>query len=204
VSEIRIYIEGGGDSKDTKAFLRQGMSAFLSDLVSEAREKRLKWNLVVCGGRNATFDAFQTSVKQNPGAFNVLLVDSECPVQNAPWVHLHARDHWECPLGVTEDHCQLMVQTMEAWFIADLDTLAQFYGAGFYANSIPKNPDVEQIPKSQLEPSLKAATRNTKKGEYRKIHHAARLLELINAEKVRTSSHHCNRLFEVIRSKLNE
>ncbi len=78
-----------------------------------------------------------------------------------------------------------MAQAMEAWLIADIETLSAFYGAGFYRNSIPANPDVEQINKNQLEPSLRAATRDTQKGEYRKIRHAHRLLEIIDVGIVR-------------------
>ena len=31
VKEIRVYIEGGGDGKNTKALIRQGFSGFLQD-----------------------------------------------------------------------------------------------------------------------------------------------------------------------------
>jgi hypothetical protein len=197
VSEIRLYVEGGGDSKDTKAFLRQGFRAFLTDLVSVARAKGIRWQIVMCGARNATFDAFNTSVRQNPKAFNVLVVDAEQEVHATPWAHLQARDHWD-PRGTSDEHCHLMTQAMEAWLIADVDALERFYGPGFNRNSIPNRPDIEQVPKANLEPSLKAATRNTQKGEYRKIHHASRLLAILDTALVRRSSRYCDRLFEVL------
>jgi len=201
VGEVRIYIEGGGDSKDTKAFLRQGFSVFLSSLVSIARSKHIRWQLVTCGPRNAAFDAFNTSVRQNPQAFNVLLVDAEAEVRATPWDHLRARDQWNP--GLSDDHCYLMTQAMEAWLIADIGALVNFYGAGFNRNSLPGALDVEQIPKPQLEPSLKAATRNTQKGEYKKIHHASRLLAIIDPAIVRRASTHCGRLFTVLASKMD-
>lgn len=92
---------------------------------------------------------------------------------------------------------------MEAWFIADIDTLKKFYGQGFKEDSIPKNPNVEQIDKDALEPSLKAATRNTTKGEYQKIQHASQLLGL-DVTKVRTASRHCERLFTTLAEIINE
>ena len=46
--EIRIYIEGGGDYKDTKRTLRQGFKGSFKDLVL-AREHKVKWNIIVCG-----------------------------------------------------------------------------------------------------------------------------------------------------------
>ena len=203
VSEVRVYVEGGGDSKDTKAFLREGFSAFLKDLVAMARSKRIQWRLVSCGSRHAAFDAFSTSVRQNPKAFNVLLVDSEAPVTTTPWAHLRARDKWDSG-SLPDDHCHLMVQAMEAWFISDVGALVEFYGAGFYPNSIPSRANVEQVSKVDLESSLKAATRNTQtKGEYRKIHHASKLLTLISPATVRGASRHCDRIFTVLAAKMN-
>jgi len=89
-----------------------------------------------------------------------------------------------------------MVQAMEAWLIADIDTLKRFYGQGFKDNAIPKNRNVEMIEKDLLEPSLKAATRDTKsKGEYQKIQHASKLLEMLDVDKVRKASLECDRIF---------
>mgnify|MGYP001499078394 CR=1 FL=1 len=192
--EIRLYIEGGGNSKDTKSFLLQGFRGFLRDLVSEARSRRIQWRPVMCGPRQAAFDAFRIALRQHPDALNVLLVDAEGPVQDTPWRHLGQRDGWECN-GWPDDQCHLMTQAMEAWFIADIATLATFYGVGFNPNSIPKNPDVEQVAKIQLETSLKAATRGTQKGESHQIYHASRLLAVIDATTVRRASRHCDRLF---------
>jgi hypothetical protein len=82
VTEIRIYVEGGGDSADTKQFLREGFSTFLKGVNSNAREKRIRWHVVMCGGRVATIKAFRTATRQHAEAFNVLLVDSESAVQS--------------------------------------------------------------------------------------------------------------------------
>jgi hypothetical protein len=83
-----IYAEGGGDGKDTKAIFRNGLSKFLAELEEMARQKRIRWQIIVCGGRNATFDAFQTALRTHPDAFNILLVDSEDKVTKAPRLHL--------------------------------------------------------------------------------------------------------------------
>src|SRR5260370_19441243 len=203
VREIRVYIEGGGDSKDTKAFLRQGFSVFLRELVLVARQRRIRWRIVTCGSRHAALDAFRTAVREFPGSFNVLLIDSEAAVQTTPWLHLRQRSEWDGD-GLPDDHCHLMTQTMEAWFIADVETLSTFYGAGFNPNSIPRHSDVEQVAKAQLEPYLKAATRDTQKGEYHKIRHASRLLEIINVGLVRRASRHCERLFTTLNGKMGQ
>ena len=98
--------------------------------------------------------------------------------------------------------CHLMIQTMEAWFIADIATLKNFYGQGFKENTIPKNANVETIAKNNLEPTLKTATRGTTKGEYHKINHAYQLLERIDVDKVCQASPYCDRLFNTLKSRI--
>lgn len=200
VKEIRIYIEGGGESKDTKARLRRGFSNFFKELVEVAKSKKIKWNITLCGSRNNAFRDFKNALATHPDAFVILLVDSEAPVvKQSPWEHLKSRDNWDAPAGVDETHCYLMVQTMEAWFMADIDTLKKFYGQGFKENAIPKNINVETIDKNLLERSLKAASRGTKsKGEYQKIQHASELLEMLDVDKVRKASSECERLFKTL------
>lgn len=95
-----------------------------------------------------------------------------------------------------------MVQAVEAWFIADIETLKKFYGQGFKENAIPKNANVETIAKDTLEPSLKAATGKTTKGEYHKINHASKLLELLDVATVRQASPYCDRLFTTLQDKM--
>ena len=51
VDEIRIYVEGGGDGKNTKAAFHEGMSRFLIELRQMAQAKKTKWKIIVCGSR---------------------------------------------------------------------------------------------------------------------------------------------------------
>jgi len=196
-NEIRIYIEGGGDSKDGKAEIRKGFSDFLSSLRESARARRIRWNVVACGSRNSAFEDFKTALNTHSEAFNVLLVDAEGAVNHTPWTHLLNRDKWTNP-GITDEHCHLMVQAMEAWIIADMDALESFYGQGFNPNPIPRHHDVEKVPKNNLESSLKTATQNTQKGKYHKIRHGPKLLSLLDVATVREKAQHCNRLFETL------
>jgi Domain of unknown function (DUF4276) len=204
VKEIRIYIEGGGDGKNSKALLRQGFSKFLKELNQLARSKRIKWEIVICGSRNNAFRDFKNAViKEHIDAFNVLLVDAEAPVNKTPWQHLEDRDNWDKP-DVDDTQCHLMVQMMEAWFIADIDALNRFYGQGFKENAIPKNPNVEKINKTEIESALKKATKETSKGEYGKIQHGAKLLEQVSVAKVRAASSYCDRLFTSLTVTIDE
>jgi hypothetical protein len=96
-----------------------------------------------------------------------------------------------------------MVQMMEAWFIADVDKLKEFYERDFNENAIPRDRDIERIEKSRLESALREATRNTSKGTYDKIKHGPRLLAIISAAKVREASQHCDRLFNILTARID-
>ena len=203
VNELRIYAEGGGDGKDTKAAIRRGFGEFLSDLRGLARERRIRWNIIACGPRNAAFDAFNTALRTHTDAFNILLVDGEGPVNRAPWEHLQERDGWDRP-GVPDEQCHLMVQMMEAWIVADIDAMGSYYGPGFRRQAIPARNDVEAIDKAILEKSLEDATRYTRKGLYRKIRHGSALLCRINPQIVRSKAPYCERLFATLKTKMGD
>jgi hypothetical protein len=203
VSEIRIYVEGGGNKADTKARFREGMSVFLGQLRSKARANAIRWNIIACGGRDQAYKRYVDSLQKYPSAFNVLLVDAEAAVTicDKPWQHLAGRDGWD-NAGSSDDNCHLMVQMMEAWFIADPLSLANYYGQGFRPNCIPSTPNVETVPKAQLLTILAKATRNTTKGEYGKISHGCQLLQRIDPVVVRSKAPYCERLFATLKNKM--
>ncbi|HEV3110144.1 MAG TPA: DUF4276 family protein [Candidatus Binataceae bacterium] len=199
VSEVRIYVEGGGEGSESKAAIRQGFGQFLDPLRQLARARRIRWHVVACGGRNAAFDDFRTALRTHDGAFNVLLVDSEGPVSQMPWNHLLARDGWARP-AVGDEQCHLMVQCVEAWLMSDRDALQRFYGAGFNKRALPANTNVEAVDKGNLKSGLERATRNTSKGRYHKIHHCSLLLARLDTRIVRSGAAHCDRLFTTLGS----
>jgi hypothetical protein len=204
VNEIRIYAEGGGNKADTKARFREGLSVFLGQLRTLARSKSIRWNIIACGGRDQAYQRFVNALQQHPGAFNVLLVDAEgtVAVPNAPWLHLSSRDGWTAE-GASDENCHLMVQMMEAWFVADSASLAAYYGQGFNPNQIPGAANVETIPKDQLLPILESATRHTTKGVYGKISHGCQLLQRIAPAVVRGKAPHCDLLFKTLMEKMS-
>lgn len=97
-----------------------------------------------------------------------------------------------------------MVEIMEAWFLADIERLNQYYGAGFREDALRGNPEVERISKTDVLSRLKRATQATKPGEYHKTKHAPDLLATINASLVRQAAPNCNRLFKLVLAKLSE
>lgn len=202
VGEIRIYVEGGGDDADGRALIREGFNDFLSPLCDLAQQRGIRWNLTACGPRNRAFDMFKTAVKKHPDALVVLLVDSEGEVNGSPDEHLRSRDAWDTK-GLAADRLQLMVQTVEAWLIADPEALSAYYGQGFLLNALPNRKNVEEIPKKELERCLLHATSKTKtKGPYHKIRHCADLLSRLSSAVVRQRAKHCDRLFTCLESYL--
>ena len=202
ISEIRLYCEGGGDGRATQEKLRDGLREFLKSLRDEARQKKIRFEVMACGSRNETFDKFKTARRTHTTAFNVLLVDAEEPLAQPPWRHLRERDGWNLQ-AADERHCHLMVQTTEAWIVADVEALKHFYQKGFNAKAIPKNPDVERINKAELARALKNATRRTNKGEYHKTRHTPELLKKIAPAKVRKAARHCDRLFDTLTEEMS-
>ena len=194
--KVRIYVEGGGDSRNQKADLRQGFARFF-------QRAGHKVSVIACGSRHNAYRDFKNVLKHHTDSFNILLVDAESPVNaENPWQHLRSRDNWEQPLATNAEQCQLMVQTMEAWFVADVEAMAKFYGQRFNRNAIPKRANVEEIPKHDLESALYEATKGTQKGEYAKIRHGAKLLGEIDPARVSERAPHCARLLTTLKTKL--
>ncbi len=198
---IKIYVEGGGDTNALKTKCRQGFSEFFRKAGLEGRMPRV----VASGSRQAAFNDFCTAMEKAANdEFIVLLVDSEDVVatDDKLWSHLKDRDNWDKPVNTTDENVHLMVQCMEAWFLADKDNLAAFFGQQFNANALPTREDVENIVKPDLYTRLKNATRLCeKKGRYGKGRHSFDILAQIDPAKVMEVSPYAKRLIDTLREK---
>lgn len=200
MSEIRIYVEGGG-GKDSKARMRQAFSQFFSEPRARAHQKRKPLRVIPCGSRDDTFKAFRAAIRDHAEDRVFLLVDAEQAIAGTPREHLSARDPWDLSF-TSDDQCHLMAQVMESWFLADPDALARFYGSHFSIKQIPPRKNVEEVPKSEVEAVLKSSTAKTQRGEYHKIRHGAPILESLNADRVRNRAPHCDKLFEALQEAI--
>jgi len=208
VKEIKLYVEGGGrgTNKNATIKLQQGFDAFLRELKDAARDKKISFKVIPSGSTTDTFEEFIFSVENSPQSFNLLLVDSDEAIADGETARdFLQRKYKKWKLQKIEvEQCHLMVQVMESWFIADVEALKDFYGQNFRESAIPKHQNnVETIEKATVENSLKKATAKTKKGEYQKIGHGAKILEKINPRKVRDAAPHCEKLFDSILDKIN-
>ena len=198
---VKVFIEGGGDSEALHSELRRGFAAFFVKAGCKGKMPKI----VAGGGRDHTFDRFQTAVTNGERA--VLLVDSEeLVVENceSPWQHFQKRtgdQHWTKPQNASNDDAHLMVCCMESWFLADRDTLRRYFGQGFNENVLPnENNPIESISKQTILDGLKNATRHCKtKIPYAKGEHSFVLIGRIDPAKVELASPWAKKLLEKLR-----
>lgn len=212
---VKLFVEGGGDSRVLHTKCRQAFNTFLQKTALKGHMPRI----VVCGSRSDAYTDYCAAIKYGEEA--VLLVDSEAPVivpsdagedikRWKPWHHLKNRtnhegqrmDNWDAPSGAIDSDCHLMVELMEAWFLADTEALKEYYGKGFNQGSFPKNNNIEEIAKKQVLSSLSDATQDTKKGKYSKGSHSFEILALINPDEVRNKSPWANRFIVLLAEKM--
>jgi hypothetical protein len=139
---IRVFVEGGGDA-NTKTACRKAFHVFFEKVLSERPRPRI----TASGSRDEAYRDFCRSLSSDPNTFAILLVDSEDPVPagKAAKTHLRDRDHWTNPMPDEQVH--LMVQCMEAWFLADRPALKLYYNDELRASALPGNPNIEEVPK---------------------------------------------------------
>ena len=178
--EIRIYFEGDKS-------LKPGFDAFFRQIGERADARQCKLRIVATGGTPER--DFGIAMRKHPAAWNILLRDSEGPL-----------DPSRPPSGA--DSVFWMVEMMESWFHADKGALAQYYKKGFRKDALKPNPSVEEISKKDPIDGLNSATRETSKGKYHKTKHAPTLLELIEPGLVRKAAPNCERLFTAVLQKL--
>jgi hypothetical protein len=107
------------------------------------------------------------------------------------------------PASSTDDQAHLMVQCMEAWFLADKEVLGEFFDQGFLVGSLPGHANIEEVLKDDLLARLEQASRRTQKGRYHKTKHGFALLTLIDPERVAAASLRASRLFDVLVREVN-
>lgn len=198
--KVKVYVEGGGDGKDLRTRCRMGFSCFFENANLAGRMPRV----IACGDRGTAYDRFCTALRaKGVNEFIVLLVDSEYPIADSTgtWDHLAGRDSWNTPPDATDDQAHLMVQCMEAWFLADKDSLAAYFGQGFNPNVLPARREIQEVAKTDVLDGLRNASRQSRKGVYGKGSHSFGILAQIDPAKLLAVSPHAERLIATLRKK---
>jgi len=100
--KVKIYVEGGGDTRDLKTQCRQGFSEFFRKAGLEGHMPRI----VAGGSRGRAFADFCTALKQaREGDFIVLLVDSEAAVRTLRNARRRVLPMEECPVPTAPSRC---------------------------------------------------------------------------------------------------
>lgn len=192
---VKVYVEGGGDTKKQKITFRKGFVTF----IEKAGLKGHMPAISPGGSRNHTFARFKATHAVNNGEV-LLLVDAEAPVTaSGPWQHLKERDGWDRPSGTKDEQCHLMVQFMESWFMADRVALRNYYQKGFRKQAFSKNSNIEAITKQDVNDILKSATKDTNKGDYDKGKHSSGIMENLDPTKVMSASPYAKRFIDCLR-----
>ncbi len=159
---VKVYVEGGGDSKELHVRCREGYRRLLENADFQEHMPRI----VACGGRGATYASFRTAAA-NQEEVSLLLVDSEDPIaptddpdSDLPWQHLQTRDGWERPHHAANDQAQLMATCMETWIMADQAALRAVFGNGLQVSALLPERDLEQRDRHAVQNALEHATRN--------------------------------------------
>jgi len=211
---VKVYVEGGGNQNPGLAQdVRKGFKQFF-----EKAGFNNKPAVIVCGSRQSAYEDYCLAVSNGTPA--VLLVDSEAPIDEKcqqgeiinwkPWEHLQNRknskgelcDLWE-KVGNDID-CHLMVQMMEAWFLADVDAVKAYYRHGFSDSKFPSDSeDIEKISKTRIKEILTKAADETAKAGYSKGRDSFAILELLDPSKVEARSNWAKRFIYLLKEKID-
>ena len=198
--KVKIYIEGGGESRSLHIKCREGFRKLLEKAGFEGRMPSTK----ACGGRAAAYDDFKIALEcASNNEHPILLVDSESAVSTGAWEHLQAHDGWEKPPGAEDDQAQLMVQCIETWSVADRAALESFFGQCLRESALPPVLELEDRSKDEIQESLANATSacgNDRK--YRKGRRSFQLLSTLTPSVLKEELPRFKQLCEVLTTRL--
>lgn len=183
VRAINIFLEGSGDSREQRIVCRRAFQKLCEKMGFKGKMP----TFIPCGTRNRAYKDFINSLKLNPQAINILLVDSEDPVKNLSpdphsdiaWIHLNLRDGWIRPADTEPYQALIMATSMETWIATDREALKNFFGKDFQENALPSLPTIESQHRKDIFHKLEHATRNCTK-KYQKGDTSFKILETLD------------------------
>lgn len=197
VGRVVIHFEGSDK-------LRVGFGKLFENHRERARRNGIRFDMIAGGPNAETVKGFLRSCRLNPSDVNILLIDSEGPAPRAAGAirALRSRSYWDANVAPKEDErINFMVQAMEAWFIADPQTLERHFGNGFGTGNLPNSQNAESISPNRLTDSIDQALRaigGRRRRKYDKVRDGARLLALIDEATVRRNCPSFGRLMDFL------
>ena len=198
--KVQLYVEGGPKGAHADG-LRSFRNRFKKHLIRlDSRLHTLE--VSPCGSTDETIRDYAHALRENrPDCIVVLLVDSDAPVVAAnPAKYLQAKlDFAKVPANAREN-VFLMVQCMEAWLVTDADALGKCFGKKLKRSALPRNLNIEEVPKKDVLDKLASAVKPTPSGAYHKIQHGAKILAELNPDLVGKRSGHARSLYSFLRN----
>jgi hypothetical protein len=200
---VRLYVEGGPRGANAEG-LREIRKAFKQHF--ERIDSRLaSMEVVAKGSTDQTIKGYVEGVRQFSSESAVaLLVDSETPVSVGDAAkHLEAKlDSRNVPTAARKN-IFLMVQCFEAWLVTDAAVLEKCFGNKLRSNALPKNPDVEAVPKADIFVALRDAIKPTPAKRYNKVRHGAQILAVLSPVRVGERASHARDLHRFLQNSVN-
>jgi len=188
LTAIRLYVEGGGPGSYAKC--RRAFKALFLKVVPDKEV-----TVIACGARDDALSDFGLALSQRPHENLYVLIDSEAPVVDGHGPIRHLQAEGKQVRGAQEAQVHLMVECMEAWFLADRSCLRTYYGNRLDEGALPGNPNIEAVNKTEVLRGLARAARNTPKKRYDKGRDSFELLSRIDPSTLRRAAAHAERLF---------
>ncbi len=206
VRAINIFLEGSGDSREQRIVCRRAFQTLCEKMGFKGKMP----TFIPCGTRNRAYRDFINSLKLNPEAINILLVDSEDPLKNLSpdphsdiaWIHLNLRDGWIRPADTEPYQALIMATSMETWIATDREALKAFFGKDLQENALPTLPQIESQNRKEVFKKLEHATRNCKR-PYQKGDQSFKILETLDPEILHQHLTQFQRLKATLDSLLN-
>ena len=193
VAEVTIHFEGHSN-------LRPGFHKLFEPHVNNARQQRIRFKLIAGGSRTEAVKDFLRSCRSQPSNVNVLLIDSEGPISDTASAiqSLRTQNFWDGSVACDDDQVNLMVQAMEAWFIADPQALINHFGQDFDIKVLPSPQNAESVAPGDLTTAIRHGLRHSGRRRYDKVIDGVKLLQLIDHVEVGQYCRHFKRLMDYL------
>jgi len=196
---VKLYVEGGGDTKALHSRCRQGFRELLENCGFKGRMPQI----IACVGRQDAFEMFLTAtMDRDTTSFPILLVDSEEIVIDVnfnldspiAWKHILKIDKFTRPSAANNIQAQLMATCMETWIMADHSAIIQFFGPNTIRNSLLPVHELEKRGRHEVQDTLVHATSKCGRHKsYNKGRHSFGILGILSPEKLQTNLPHFHR-----------
>ena len=196
---MNIVFEGSSN-------LRPGFSQLFQSHVNRARAKRLRFKLVAGGPGTETIKDFLRFCSTEPSSLNVLLIDSEGPVTDTIRYisdSIRSLSMWNAGVSCSDEQIHLMVQAMEAWFVADPQSLSRRFGQNYSTRHLPSPESAETVSTADLLTAIRRGLPQSRRRRgYDKVSDGVELLRLIDVEVVSQHCGHFRRLWTFLDSRI--